>query len=94
MLPCFPKDDSSDEAHMLRQCSWQGRTVNCSDMFTPVVTDSGICCALNVESNLKESEYSHLVTEMQGPKKTKDLQKAASGIGKGLQVVIDQRSDR
>ena len=63
-------------------------------MFTPVVTDSGICCALNVESNLKESEYSHLVTEMQGPKKTKDLQKAASGIGKGLQVVIDQRSDR
>ena len=91
MLPCFPKDDSSDEAHMLRQCSWQGRTVNCSDMFTP---DSGICCALNVESNLKESEYSHLVTEMQGPKKTKDLQKAASGIGKGLQVVIDQRSDR
>ena len=63
-------------------------------MFTPSVTDSGICCALNVESNLKDSEYSHLVPEMQGPKKTKDLQKAASGIGKGLQVVIDQRSDR
>ena len=69
-------------------------TCSVNIVFTPVVTDSGICCALNVESNLKESEYSHLVTEMQGPKKTKDLQKAASGIGKGLQVVIDQRSDR
>ena len=94
MLPCFPKDDSSDEAHMLRQCSWQGRTVNCSDMFTPVVTDSGICCALNVVSTLKESNYSQLVTKMQGQIRTMDLLKAQPGIERGLQVIIDQNSDR
>ena len=79
---------------MLRQCSWQGRTVNCSDMFTPVVTDSGICCALNVVSTLKESNYSQLVTKMQGQIRTMDLLKAQPGIERGLQVIIDQNSDR
>ena len=50
---------------MLRQCLWQGKEVNCSEIFTPVITDSGVCCAFNLGSDLKESNYSHLVTEMQ-----------------------------
>ena len=50
---------------MLRQCLWQGKEVNCSEIFTPVITDSGVCCAFNLESDLKESNYSHLVEEMQ-----------------------------
>ena len=93
-LPCLPSDKSLKEAFLLRHCSWLGKEVNCSDIFTPVVTDSGICCAFNVKDTLKESEYSHLVTEMQGPKKTMDLQNAVSGVERGLQVIIDQNSDR
>ena len=50
---------------MLRQCSWQGKEVDCSEIFTPVITDSGVCCAFNLEPDLKESNYSHLVGEMQ-----------------------------
>ena len=79
---------------MTRHCSWLGKEVNCSDIFTPVVTDSGICCVFNVKNTLKESEYSRLVTEMQGPKNMVELQNAVSGFERGLQVIIDQNSDR
>ena len=50
---------------MLKQCWWQGRQVNCSQIFTPVVTDTGVCCAFNLHMKFKESEYSKLVMEMQ-----------------------------
>ena len=50
---------------MLRQCWWQGRLVNCSEIFTPVITDSGVCCGFNLKHDLKESSYSSLVNEMQ-----------------------------
>ena len=94
MLPCVPKDKSSDEAYMLRKCVWQGEVIDCSDIFTPVVTNSGICCALNVKSSLEESDYSRLVTEMQGQNMSKKLRKAEPGIEGGLQVIIDQNSNR
>ena len=66
-LPCYPPPTSpnTDSVHMLRQCLWQGEEGNCSEIFTPVITDSGVCCAFNLESDLKESNYSHLVEEMQ-----------------------------
>ena len=94
MLPCFPKRNNPNEAHMLHQCKWQGKLVNCSDIFTPVVTDSGICCAFNVKNTLVESNYSRLVSEMQGQKKMLDLQNALPGMERGLQVIVDQHSDR
>ena len=68
MLPCYPAPElssPSEEAHMLRQCSWQGRKMNCSEIFTPVITDTGVCCSFNPHSNLRESNYSQLVLEMQ-----------------------------
>ena len=46
-------------------CRWEGKQVNCSEIFTPVITDTGVCCAFNLQSDLRESEYSHLVEEMQ-----------------------------
>ena len=51
--------------YMLRRCSWQGKEVDCSKIFTPVITDSGVCCAFNLGSDLKKSNYSDLVEEMQ-----------------------------
>ena len=51
--------------HMIRSCSWLGNQVNCSDIFTQIVTDSGVCCAFNLHMNLKATQYSKLVEEMQ-----------------------------
>ena len=81
---------------MLKQCTWQGNLVNCSDIFTPVITDSGVCCAFNHRSNLKDSMYSQLVKEMQGARTREDQEAStvASGIGRGLQVILDQNMDR
>ena len=39
--------------------------VDCSEIFTPVITDSGVCCAFNTRLDLKQSNYSTLVAEMQ-----------------------------
>ena len=39
--------------------------VNCSEIFIPVITDLGVCCGFNLGIDLKESEYSSLVKEMQ-----------------------------
>ena len=30
-----------------------------------MITDSGVCCAFNLDTHLKESNYSKLVQEMQ-----------------------------
>ena len=81
---------------MLKKCTWQGNLVNCSDIFTPVITDSGVCCAFNHRSNLKDSMYSQLVKEMQGARTREDQEAStvASGIGRGLQVILDQNMDR
>ena len=48
-----------------RHCRWEGKQVNCSEIFTPVITDSGVCCAFNLQDHLKESAYGSLVKEMQ-----------------------------
>ena len=50
---------------MLRQCWWRGEQINCSEIFTPVITDTGVCCAFNLQTHFKETTYSQLVKEMQ-----------------------------
>ena len=82
--------------HMIRSCSWLGNQVNCSDIFTQVVTDSGVCCAFNVQDNLKESEYSRLVREMRKTESGDNgqVRKVTSGVGRGLEVILDQNSHR
>ena len=66
-LPCYPFSSSelSNSTHMLRQCKWEGKEVNCSEIFKPVITDTGVCCAFNLQSDLKESKYSELVKKIQ-----------------------------
>ena len=95
-LPCSFDPLSEDPVFMLKKCTWQGKLVNCSDIFTPVITDSGVCCAFNHRSNLKDSVYSQLVKEMQGARDQEDKEASTvtSGIGRGLQVILDQNMDR
>ena len=61
-------------------CSLQGKEVNCSEIFTPVVTDSGVCCAFNLHMDLKESQYSELVEEMQVNFRNSQMYVASWGI--------------
>ena len=97
MPTCTASKDNPDSPHMLSKCSWKGEKVNCSDIFTPVITDSGVCCAFNLQDNLRDSDYSRLVHTMQeeskGPSEEK-IRTVVSGIGRGLEVVLDQNSDR
>ena len=39
--------------------------MDCAGLFTKVPTDVGLCCALNTENILKQSEYGDLVNELQ-----------------------------
>ena len=96
MPPCFPSNDHPDSPHMLSRCSWLGKDINCSEIFTPVITDSGVCCAFNLQDNLRDSEFSRLVQAMQEPQiqKGEEVRKVMSGMGRGLQVVLDQNSHR
>ena len=73
-----------------------GNDVNCSDVFTPAVTDSGICCAFNMQDNLEDSEYSRLVQAMRGRNSGNNdkVSKVTSGVGRGLEMVLDQNSHR
>ena len=43
----------SDSSHMLLKCMWAGKEFECRDIFTPVPTDSGMCCAFNPRTILR-----------------------------------------
>ena len=51
-LPCFEEDNK--EEHMLLSCELAGKKIHCSDIFTRVPTDTGICCAHNVDDLLRD----------------------------------------
>ena len=107
-LPCYPSNTSPESAHLLRECWLQGEEINCSEIFTPVITDTGVCCAFNLRTDLKESNYSQLVKEMQvakiislgflqveaGAPANGKVWKATSRADRGLKVVIDRNFDR
>ena len=89
-LPCFKEENK--EEHMLLSCELAGLEVNCSRIFTRVPTDTGMCCALNVDDSLRDSTYTMLVKEMQGDK---TVQKVSSqeGASNGLRLIVDLHSN-
>ena len=89
-LPCFKGEN--EEEHMLLSCELAGVEVNCSSIFTRVPTDTGMCCALNVDDSLRDSTYTMLVKEMQGDK---IVQKVSSqeGASNGLRLIVDLHSN-
>ena len=78
--------------HMLVSCEVAGKKEKCTNFFTRVPTDSGMCCALNWESALKTSEYQQLVKSMQESKGDKKMQSQAGEKG-GLRMVLDLHSN-
>ena len=89
-LPCFKEENEKE--HMLLSCELAGVNVDCSDIFTRVPTDSGMCCALNVEDSLRASKYQKLVKELQATKKTQTL-KSQEGLRNGLKLTLDLHSN-
>ena len=87
-LPCFGSED-----HMLVSCQLAGVEFNCSSLFSRVPTDTGMCCALNVEDSLRESEYRGLIKEMQGGEiKTRKVE-SKEGRRNGLRLTMDLHSN-
>ena len=89
-LPCFKEED--EEEHMMLSCELAGVRVNCSNLFTRVPTDSGMCCALNSDNTLKASEYQQLVEELQGNKRTLKVM-SQEGSRNGLKLTLDLHSN-
>ena len=89
-LPCF--EEENKEEHMLLSCELASMEVNCSDIFTRVPTDIGMCCALNVDDSLRDSEYQTLVKEMQGDWATRRV-KSKEGARNGLRLTLDLHSN-
>ena len=79
---------------MLLSCEVAGIKVNCSNLFTRVPTDSGMCCALNWESALKSSEYTQMVEIMQESKSELKKMQSRGGEKAGLRLTLDLHSNR
>lgn len=92
-LPCFRAP--GNEEHMLLSCQLAGSEVNCSELFTKVPTDSGMCCALGLDSldSLEDSTYQRLVKELQGETTKKTQVKSEVGRRNGLRLTLDLHSN-
>ena len=100
-LPCSTLPELST-SFMLKSCQLAGEKIECSKIFTKVPSDSGMCCGLNVESNLQQSMYSDLVQEMEdsrdftGNKKEEEYNSETYigvGLKNGLKLVLDMHSN-
>ena len=90
-LPCFKEEN--EEEHMMLSCEVAGVEVNCSNLFIRVPTDTGMCCALNVDDSLRASEYTSLVKQMQGEDVRTDKIQSQEGIRNGLRLTLDLHSN-
>ena len=79
--------------HMLVSCGVAGQKTNCSNLFTRVPTDSGMCYALNSENTLRNSEYKELVESMQG-RPADSKMPSLGGEKSGLRLTLDLHSNK
>ena len=95
-IPCAPNHDIYNNG-ILRKCEWAGNTVNCSDLFKPIPTDSGMCCSFNFVSTLRSSNYSRLMDEMimkNDKENNEHIKKVKVGKRNGLRIILDQHSNQ
>ena len=95
-LPCVEESDLTKE-FMIKSCEVAGEKIDCKKLFERIPTDSGMCCALNSDSALKDSEYSKMVEEMQGKgdgSVKKEIVDAKVGRNNGLRLTLDLHSDK
>ena len=97
-LPCHSAEDSPGSDYLLKRCLLYGQEVYCAKLFRPVPTDMGICCSFNHKNVLRDSEFLQLLKKKQevfkGAEMDDEIHLAEIGLGKGLQVFVDQHSNR
>ena len=98
-LPCHKNNEESP--YLLKKCVLHGQEVECSKLFKPLPTDMGICCSFNHKNVLKDSEFQQLLQhkqmnrQMNSKIENEDQTYLAEiGVGRGLQVFVDQHSNR
>ena len=92
-LPCF--NSSKTNIFLLQKCSLYGKEEDCSKLFKPILTASGICCSFNHKTILRDSEYRKLLKIKQNMNPEDEaLYHAEINVGKGLQIFVDQHSNR
>ena len=92
-LPCHNINDTESE-WLLKKCLLYGKEMDCIKIFKPVPTDIGICCSFNHKNILRDSEFSKLIKERQQKPDYEDIHLAKIGKTMGLQVFVDQHSNR
>ena len=90
-LPCFSGNGQNQS--LIKECKVGNKEINCSKIFQKVPTDSGMCCAMNMENALKDSDFSKLVRDMQitdylGAGKMEVI-KAKPGRRNGIRIIVD-----
>ena len=98
-LPCHSAEDSPGSEHLLKRCLLYGQEVDCANLFKPVPTDMGICCSFNHKNVLRDSEFLQLLKRKQKifnrtGNDDDGTYLAEIGRGRGLQVFVDQHSNR
>ena len=94
-LPCFGGAANSG-GFLLKKCFLYGKERDCRDLFRPVPTDAGICCAFNHRQTLRDSQYSRLLKMKQREDSAGENSQgfpASVGVAKGLKVIMDQHSN-
>ena len=71
-MPCFDlkgiTSNVDGENSILKSCSWRGKQLACSSIFTKVVTEQGLCCAFNAalaDQVFIGTSLSSLITNLQ-----------------------------
>ena len=94
-LPCFGQAGDTG-GFLLKKCFLYGEERDCRELFRPVPTDSGICCAFNHRQQLRDSQYSRLLKTKQREERAGENSwgfPASVGVAKGLKLIIDQHSN-
>ena len=94
-LQCFKSMKDPKAQYLLKKCTLYGKEQDCSRLFRPVPTDSGICCSFNQKNILRDSDFAKLLKIKQNREDEDEaLYHAEIGVGKGLQIFVDQHSNR
>ena len=98
-LPCTHLAGLDNE-FMIKSCEIGGIKFDCSELFTKIPTDLGMCCSLNTRNALKKSIYTTLLKKMQNSSDFSDRMHNAKqrvsakvGVQNGLKLVLDLHSN-
>ena len=97
-MPCFDIMDIStkeNEIGLLKACIWHGKEFPCSELFSAVPTNQGMCCSFNMKSTnemFQESRYQEILDSMQSRDKNQSFvkEKLKEKVGSWNGVPISQ----